>query len=430
MKLVTKFILIYLLITTVVLSIAGVISYYIIESEVRFELKHRLMDRIERAEHLIRQNQRFGNDSGTDKSKVRNLTVRKLEHPVEDHVEVSDTMAWHTWLERKEPNVKISAYRTIEGTPYYISTFGVLLETDDIREAVIKILLWILGLQVIGAVGVGLFVSSRVFAPFRRTLHKIRNFTLQNRRPIEAKQNTGVKEFDELNRFVSQMTEKAVADYQHLKEFAENASHELQTPLSNARGKLELLQESDLDSEQHDYVEAAQRSIKKLSRLSKSLSLLTKIENYEFNETEDVDLTRLIKDNLDAFEELIKLKGLTIKTDIEENVYQTMHPSLADILWSNLLQNAIKHNTDDGYIHIQLTHNFLRISNPGPTIDKKPHELFQRFKKGDQSSDSIGLGLSIAQRISELYGFNILYTYQEPLHTIEVRFTNHHDTNR
>ncbi len=424
MKLVTKFILIYLLITTVVLSIAGVISYYIIRSEVRFELKHRLMDRIERAEHLIRQDQRFGKKSGTDKSKVRNLTVRKLDHPVEDHVEVSDTMAWHTWLERKEPNVKVTAYRTIEGTPYYISTFGVLLETDDIREAVIKILLWILGLQVLGAVGVGLFVSSRVFEPFRKTLHQIRNFTLHTREPIEAERDTGVKEFDELNRFISQMTEKAVADYQHLKEFAENASHELQTPLSIARGKLELLQGSDLNAEQHDYVEAAQRSIKKLARLSKSLSLLTKIENYEFSETEDIDLTRLIRDNLEAFEELINLKGLTVEKDIEENVYLAMHPSLADILWSNLLQNAIKHNTEEGYIHIQLTHDFLRVTNPGPPVDEDPEEMFQRFKKGDQSSDSIGLGLSIAQRIVELYGFNITYTYQEPLHTIEIQFTD------
>ena len=95
--------------------------------------------------------------------------------------------------------------------------------------------------------------SLAVFEPFRETLKQIRNFRLHSREPIDAEESTGVKEFDELNRFIRQMTEKAVADYQHLKEFAENASHELQTPLSIVRGKLELLQESDLNSEQHDY---------------------------------------------------------------------------------------------------------------------------------------------------------------------------------
>ncbi len=423
MRLVTKFILIYLLVTTLVLGVGGVISYYIIRNEVRSELKYRLMDRIDRAEYLIEEEQRFDKTTTKhQKATVRNLTVRKLDHPVEPHVEVSDTMAWHSWLERMEPNVKVTAWRNINGSPYYISTHGVLLETDDITEAVVETLLWILGLQVIGAVGVGFFVSSRVFEPFRQTLRRIRNFTLTTREPIETDEDTGVQEFDELNRFIGQMTEKAVADYQHLKEFAENASHELQTPLSIAKGKLELLQESELNSEQHDYVESAQRAIQKLSRLSESLSLLTKIGNYEFSDARPINFTRLIKENLEAFSELIDLQGLKVHSELEDEVYHTMHPSLADILWSNLLQNAIKHNKKEGYIHIELTEDKLKISNPGPMLEDHPEVMFQRFKKGDQSSESIGLGLSIAKRICEHYEFDIHYDYREPEHTIEVIF--------
>lgn len=422
MKLVTKFILIYLLITTLVLAVGGVISYYIIRNEVRSELKYRLMDRIERVEYLIKNGQRFEKNTKKQKAQVRNLTVRKLNHPVEERVNVSDTMAYHQWLERMEPNVKVTAYRNIGGASYYISTFGVLLETDDIRESVIQTLLWILGMQVIGAVGVGYFVSSRVFEPFRTTLRKIRNFRLQSREPIKAEENTGVQEFDELNRFISQMTQKAVADYQHLKEFAENASHELQTPLSIVRGKLELLQETDLDSEQHDYVDNAQRNIKKLSRLSESLSLLTKIGNYEFSETQQIDLTELIRENLEAFRELINLQGLTVETDLDEQVTVTMHPTLADILWSNLLQNAIKHNRKEGYIHIELNNRHLRIRNPGPPLDADPEQMFQRFKKSNQSSESIGLGLSIAQKIADNYHFNLSYDYEKPEHILTVKF--------
>lgn len=424
MKLITKFILIYLLITTLVLAVGGVISYYIIRSEVRSELKFRLMDRINRVEYLIKNGQRFEKNTKQQKAQVRNLTVRKLKHPVEERVNVSDTMAYHQWLERLEPNVKVSAYRNINGDSYHISTYGVLLETDDIRESVIQTLLWILALQVVGAVGVGYFVSSRVFEPFRNTLRKIRNFRLRSRDPIDAEENTGVQEFDELNHFIRDMSEKAVADYQHLKQFAENASHELQTPLSIMKGKLELLQETDLNSEQHDYVASAQRSVKKLSRLSESLSLLTKIGNYEFSDTEEINLTNLIRENLKAFHELIELQGLSVETNLQEEVTVEMHPSLADILWSNLLQNAIKHNRseNEGYIQIELTENHLQISNPGPPLNTEPEEMFQRFKKANQSSGSIGLGLSIVESITEFYDFEINYDYRDPKHIITVSF--------
>ncbi|MDX1638395.1 MAG: HAMP domain-containing sensor histidine kinase [Balneolaceae bacterium] len=428
MKLVNKFLVIYLLITIVVLSAGGVISYYLIKGEIDKELRWRYMDRINRISYLIEEGraQEFGFDSTqvVEKFKDRNLVVRELGTMQEERVVASDTMAWHPHLKRMEHNVKVSAVRNIDGKSYYISTWGGLVESDDIIEAVVKTLLWILGLQVIGAIGVGFMVSGRLFKPFRDTLQKIRDFKLHEREPIVA-EDTSVKEFDELNRFVNEMTRKAVSDYQNLKEFAENASHELQTPLSIAQGKLELLTETELSPEQFQYVESTQNAIRKLSKLSESLGLLTKIENHEFTNSQKVNLSKLVSDSLDTFDELISLNNITVKSELQDNVQVHMHPVLADILWTNLLQNAIRHNVNRGCIDIELTREHLVITNTGKPLKVDPNDLFKRFKKADQSTSSIGLGLSIVKRIVNQSNLDISYTYEERnsdthLHTITV----------
>ncbi|MDR8392256.1 HAMP domain-containing histidine kinase [Aliifodinibius sp. S!AR15-10] len=427
MKLVNKFLLIYLLVTIIVLSAGGIISYYLIKDEIDTELRWRYMDRIDRIGYLIEEGRDFGFDSTQtiEKFQDRNLIIRELEGQVNERVIATDTMAWHPHLRRMEHNVKVSAYRQINDRSYYISTWGAIVESDDIIEAVVKTLLWILGLQVVGALGVGFLVSGRLFKPFRETLEKIRDFKLNQREPIKA-EKTSVKEFDELNRFVDEMTTKAVKDYQNLKEFAENASHELQTPLSIAQGKLELLTETELKPEQFQYVESAQAAIRKLSKLSESLGLLTKIENHEFSNSQQVNFTNLIKDSLSTFDELITLNGLRVEANLQDDVQVQMHPVLADILWTNLLQNAIKHNVAEGYIDISLDSEKLVIANKGKALKIDPNDLFKRFKKADQSTSSIGLGLSIVRRIVNQSDLEISYSYEESdrQHTVQIDFAN------
>ena len=417
MKLITRFILIYLVITVIVLGIGGVFSYFIIKDEIDSELKWESLERIDRVTYLLEHGREYQPGTGVDGD--QNLVVRQLEYPVEDRVEVTDTLIWHKHLEQNEPNVKVSAYRNINGEPYYISTYGAMIETNDITEAVVKTLLWILGMQLIGAIGIGFLVSGRLFKPFRETLEKIGNFQLQKKEYVPA-EKTGVKEFNDLNRFVEEMTRKAVSDYKNLKEFAENASHEIQTPLAIAKGKLELLTETPLSEEQYKYVESLEKTVKKLSRLSESLALLTKIENHEFPNHESINLSEVIKDSLEAFREFIALNNLTVETEIQDDVRIKIHPVLADILWTNLFQNAIRHNIESGKIHIQLDSKTLIISNTGNDPEIAPDQLYERFRKADQSSQSIGLGLSIIKRIVDQNHLSITYTYVEHWHRIEI----------
>lgn len=421
MKLTSKFVLIYIAVTLIVLGIGGFLSYHIIKDEVDNELKWRFMDRVERITDLIGKGY-IMDDTTRVRDEDRNVTIKELARKVEPSVAVRDTMVWHERLQQKEPNLKLIAHRNVNGRSYYIATYGALIETDDITEAVTKILLWILGMQVIGAIGVGFIVSNRLFKPFRDILNRLKEFKLQDKQYIKAKE-TNIKEFDDLNHLVEQMTRKAVLDYKNIKEFAENASHELQTPLSIAKGKLELLAETDLSAEQYQYVDDSQRVIKKLSRLSESLSLLTKIENQEFTNADEVNMTNLINESTQSFDEFIKLNGLSLTTDIAEDVRLHVHPALADILWTNLFQNAIKHNVEEGKIRIDLNKESLTIANTGTPLERSPEVLFERFKKDDQSTDSIGLGLSIVKQIADQNDFSITYRYNDGWHEMEVEFS-------
>jgi len=218
------------------------------------------------------------------------------------------------------------------------------------------------------------------------------------------------------------MTDKALEDYQSLKEFAENASHELQTPTAIIRGKLDLLMESDIRDDQAILIAEMQNALEKLSRIHSSLTLLTKLENKEYTAGTPVSLSGLTRETLDSFEELIQMKSLTLTCHIEEKVYIHLHSALADLLLANLISNAIRHNIPGGNIKVILTKAGLVIGNTGLQPQLPVSELFERFKKGDPSSDSIGIGLAIVRQICELMNFNIVYEYASGLHIIAISF--------
>src|SRR5690606_30787922 len=153
-------------------------------------------------------------------------------------------------------------------------------------------------------------------------------------------------------RFLQEMTTKAQEDYKSLKEFTENASHELQTPLAIIRGKLELLMDSNLANEQAALISSAHNAVEKLSKIGQSLTLLTKLDNQEFEIFTTIDFSQQLKESLFAFQELIEMKSLHLVTSIEDHVHIKIHPLLNNILLNNLLSNAIRHNHEFGLIRI------------------------------------------------------------------------------
>ena len=128
-------------------------------------------------------------------------------------------------------------------------------------------------------------ISRELWAPFRRTLEKIRNARLDKIQRTRY-EITDTVEFNELNSALNEMTNKMHRDFITMKEFTENAAHEMQTPIAVIQSKLELLlQDSNLSREQADTIDAALESLERSGKLNESFLLLAKIENNQYRAT-------------------------------------------------------------------------------------------------------------------------------------------------
>lgn len=416
MKLVYKFALWYLVITLFALAIGGVISYREIKEEIDFEQSLYLKGKLDAA--VRRLSKGMHPDSLTRHNmEIRQMALTQPEMPFQ----VTDTVVMHKFLQRLEQQIKVSASYKINGNHYYIAAYDGMVESDDITDAVIRS---ITGIFIVMLVITGLLsylISKHLLYPFNHTLKAIRTFRLRQKEPLELSQ-TRTSEFKKLNHFLEEMTDKARQDYRSLKEFTENASHEMQTPLAIIRGKLELLMESAIDDNQAKLIMSAHNAVEKLSKMGQSLILLSKLENREFDTPDKINFSELLSDSLLAFEELLEMKSITLRQRIQKNVKLTIHPVLADILLNNLISNAIRHNYKEGTIEVQLSEKELVIVNSGEPLQIPPAEIFKRFKKSNQTGDSVGLGLAIVKQICSLNNMQITYNYHDAAHHFRLSF--------
>jgi len=257
---------------------------------------------------------------------------------------------------------------------------------------------------------------------FYDTIAKINNYDVNSHEEFTL-HNSDIKEFEDLNRVLFTMTERIKNDYINLKEYIENASHEIQTPLAIINSKMELLlQSGDMKEKQFKMVADAYEASNRLSRLNKTLILMAKIENRQFPESKPVNPAIMINHQLESLEDLIHSRKINIIKKMDTEVIVMMNPYLAEILLVNLIKNAVRHNITGGDLVLELSNEYFKISNSGTVLQMDPDMLFKRFHTSSSSPESLGLGLSIVQKICVMYGFKVKYSYQNNMHVMQVDF--------
>ena len=266
-------------------------------------------------------------------------------------------------------------------------------------------------------------ISKNLWKPFRHSLHKIRTAELQKMEAMHFEE-TNTQEFNELNASLNYMTGKIYKDYLNMKEFTENAAHEMQTPVAVVLSKLELLlQDNNLKEEQVQSVLDSAETLRQLSKLNESLLLLSRIENNQFETTGQVSLADVSKKYLRLFDEFIKEKQLTIQTNFSGAFTVKLHPLLADSLVMNLLGNAIKYNYTAGKIEITVSENEYHISNTSTSQPIAVDQLFKRLntsKGKENTGTSHGLGLAIVKKIVDVNRLHIKYYAEDGLHSFDI----------
>ena len=417
MKLINKLTIWYLAITTFVLLAGGLIVFYRVQAEIENEVETRLKRDIDHAAKLITDGMPIDSVRGNQ------LNIKELDYNgALIPLQVIDSMGFYslyrTALDRK---FTVASSYKIQGKHYYISAYNFIAEPDEILEGIIASLAVTLLIFLLFVAVTSRQMSKQILSNFNRTLKTIQGFTLKQKDRIKLA-HTRTYEFKELNQFLEKMTNKALDDYRSLKEFSENASHELQTPLAIIRGKLELLMETRIDEKQASLIEGIQNAVQKLSAVNQSLILLTKLENQEYPVKEKMNFSHFVKGEIESFRELIEMKSLRLTTNIDPEVYLNLNPVLADILFTNLFTNAIRHNLMNGSIDVTLSSSGLSVKNTGDPPKVATQELFKRFKKDKQSSESTGLGLAIVKQICDLNNFTAGYEYTSGHHELSIRF--------
>ena len=418
MTLLAKTTLFYLMVALLVFGLGGVVTYNMIKKEVQNETDYYLNETFGLLVKAIEEGKpprAFVNDKVLICELEDRLWTDTIAH-------FSDTLGTHLTLDRLEPHRKRRQIKKINGRYYQITMMDVLIESDDMYEGVVDILSQLFLYLSLALIAFSFLFSRLLLAPFRETLRRIGQFNLKSKDTVELPRTT-TKEFKALNGFIEDMTSKARQDYLSLKEFNENASHEMQTPIAVAKGKLELLMEGEgLTDRQVGLIHSAHHAIGRLSRIGQSLSLLNKIDNREFAAREKTDFSAAVHTSIVYFRELAELKGLKIESNLKDGIQVPIDNTLAEILLSNLLRNAIQHNEPEGWIKVELTASQLIVSNSGKPPQLSTNKLFERFRKGNYQGGSVGLGLAIVKKICDTNKWEVDYVFGEGRHCITVNF--------
>ena len=230
---------------------------------------------------------------------------------------------------------------------------------------------------------------------------------------------------NDLNKYLIELIDRIRINYQSNKQFTQNASHELQTPLAVIKGHIEiLLQSPNIGEKEIESLAIVLQNTNRLSKLNSALILLSKIEHQRFSDTEKVSFEKMTEEVVGDFHDLIQIQGLEIQKNYSEKFEVEMSETLAEILIANLIQNAIRHNIEKGFIKIDINENRFSISNSGHELKVTPISLFKRFKRQSEVEESLGLGLSIVKRICEQSGMEVQYLFEDGLHTLTLKLSN------
>jgi signal transduction histidine kinase len=261
-------------------------------------------------------------------------------------------------------------------------------------------------------------VLRQLWRPFYRSLELIQGFKVDEPgRPVYPE--SPIEEFRLMNQHFSQAAENANRDYRNLKEFSENASHELQTPLAIIRGNLDLLVQEPMTDRQSELLQGIYGSVRRMTRLQESLLLLTKIDNRQFASVEPIRMDVLLQDKLQQLQELLHARNLQCHFELAETS-MSANRELMDILLNNLFSNAIRHNVADGDIHAQLEERCLRVSNTGIGEALDESRIFRRFYKSAAKAENNGLGLSIIKQICDTTAMRVGYGFAEGRHSFII----------
>mgnify|MGYP000488306512 FL=1 len=313
-------------------------------------------------------------------------------------------------------------FRDREGRCFELIVATPTFEKDDLIGT---ILWWILALYLIlllTVILIALVVLQKSMRPLYKILDWLNTYTpgkFHSRLSID----TDIHEFRQLEKVTTEATDRSDKAFEKQKQFIGNASHELQTPLAVLGGRIDWMLDNDsLGEESVGELVQMKRELGHIVRLNKTLLLLTKIDNDQFPDQTDVNLSSMVLSQKELYEEIFSSKRISCSVQVpDEPVIIRMNETLASILVTNIIKNAFVHSPECGTVALTLTENELVVANSGDSpLDQS--RIFDRFYQGTKKDGSTGLGLALAKTIADRNGLRLTYSYENGMHLFRIGF--------
>ncbi|ASZ13042.1 HAMP domain-containing histidine kinase [Chitinophaga pendula] len=401
----------FLLATTVILVFAGVGLYFFLKKLVKEEMQEQL--RLQAA--IVSEEWHSGQHLRAPFAQIDLTSLPVTAAPV-----FGDTLIYDAIQHEHEGYHYLKQVNEIDGQRYQIMVMTTYIGWDKYYKTIFYVLLFTVFILAASGVLINYVSNKRIWGPFFLNLQRLKQYSVSNPAPLQL-YDSPIKEFNELRMTLKDLADRSRREYISLREFTENASHEIQTPLGIILSKLDRMSQLEVNEEMAQCIVQAKSGVERLSRMNKNLLLLAKLDNNAFESRTPIRMDELLQQHLTLMDDLFAPKAIHFTVMALPTVVYA-DPYLCDILISNLLVNAIRHTRPSGSAYFKISPAAMVFSNEAPPLDFPVEQLFGRFKKGVKNNEFTGLGLAIVKEICNFYDWNILYKYEGGHHSFIISF--------
>ena len=320
-------------------------------------------------------------------------------------------------IEEEENEYRVLYYNfTYENTNYVLEIGNSLSEINDLTFSIRFFTTGLLFIIVLITFLADTFYIEYLLKPFYKIINtKIKHVNEPNAFNYTVI-NTHSTDFEELDSVLNQMMFRINDLFQKEKQFIGNVSHELLTPISLLKNRFEnLIQNESINDEGIDKIASSLRTLDVLKKVINNLLLISKIDNNQFANNEEISIRQIIDEIVEDFEDRIEEKQITVLNEVTDDFVFLGNQTLIRIMLNNLILNAIKYNVEKGTITLKTDYlsdkYILAISDTGKGMtESQQATIFERFTRISIEQEGQGLGLAIVDSIAKFHHIEVNVT--------------------
>lgn len=300
-----------------------------------------------------------------------------------------------------------------DGKDYFLAMGTPVTAADEVLGRNVRVYFLLVPLMLFAVSAIGWFLAGRALKPLNDVAEASQYVSADNLKLRIQAPGTD-DELDRLVRRFNEMMDRLEHNFEQMRQFTINASHELRTPVTGLRGQLEVaLLHARTTDEYREAVETAMDDVERLSLIVKSLLFLSQADSGKISLHKHLhDLSPLVNELVEEYKLRAAEKGTTVTSLAPESCMALVDRAQVERLLSTLLSNAVTHTPAGGHVRVTLTKEngrlHLAVSDNGPGIAPVhlPHifDRFYRIRDGEREEQKgLGLGLSLALWIAKAH---------------------------